>query len=206
MKRSYFFTLTIAAILLLFNSCGGSLSSNKYLGKLPAISDQYQTEIEELEEKADQATDMKKAFKYAKEAELKDDEAEKAIEEYLADFEFLEPIPYESVEDAPYSIDEVKVTGASLINLNIEIKVTLQEDLRNEYNNPIRNLFIRLKALDSEGNLIGSPGVLMSSMGRKFEFNKGDEVVLKGIIRNVREFSDLSKLQSISQEEYEAIK
>jgi hypothetical protein len=208
MKRQILFFAFALAISLTLSNCGngGSVSKNKYLGKLPGIADKYSSELEELEKKAKEATDMDKAFKYAKEAELKEEEADKAIEDYVAENEFTEPIPFEQLADAQYEIQEIMVSGASLERINLKAKVKILEDMKSEYGNPIRNLFVYIKAVNDAGETIGHPTVMASSMGQKDDFTKDNVVELNGSVKYLSELGDLAKIQIISKEEYDKVK
>ena len=187
----------------MLSSCGGgSLADNDYLGKLPAMADKYQTEIDGLKEKAKQATDMDDAFKYQTEYKLKKEEADKAIEEYMVTAEFANPIPFEALPESKFEIIDVIITGASRVRVNFKSRVKIKEDLKNKYGGNEKYFFAYFKAVDKEGNMLGKPGVMASKLSGGGPYTADMESVITGSLDKLYEMATFDKLVFISQEEY----
>lgn len=208
MKKQSLLISTAIVFAIVITSCGGGGigSSNKYLGKLPGLAKKYTTEIEELEKKAEEATDMDKAFKYAKEAENLEKEADKAIEDYVAENEFNEIVPFTTLSDVKYEVKEVKVSGASIERAQFIAKVRVTDDIKNKYGGLERYLFVYVKAVDKNGEILGEPTVFASPMGKKIELVKGAELEIKGGIKHLKDLGNLDKIVNITKEEYDNLK
>jgi hypothetical protein len=203
MKSQNLLLVFIIGIGILITSCGGgSLAENKYLGKLPAIAKKYQTEISELKEKAKQATDMDDAFKYNKEYKLKKEEADKAFDDYMATAEFANQIIFDNNPDYKFEVVEIIIDGASRTRVNLKAKVKINEDIKNEYGGNKKYFFAYFKALDKEGNMIGRPSVMSSSLGGGGPYVAGMETELSGSLEGLSELIGFEKIVFISKEEY----
>ena len=208
MRKLNLLLTTIIGTTLLLSSCGGggSLSENDYLGKLPSMANKYQTEIDGLKEKAKQATDMDDAFKYQKEYKLKKEEADKAIEEYMATAEFANPIPFENLPENKFEIEEITITGASRTRMNMEAKVKIKEDMKNEYGGNEKYFFGYFKAVDAEGNTLGKVGVFASKLSGGGPFTANMETTINGSLDKLSEMDNFNKLIFISRDEYNKLK
>ena len=161
MKRIVLAIICLSVVILLEN-CGGEsgvTTSNKYLGKLPGIAKKYTEKIDKIEEDIKECTDMTKAVKLDKERDLLDDEADKAVKEYLANNP-LNALPFEQKADYPFTIKEVSVNlkySSSISRLQLITKVKIDEDIKHT------TLFAYIIAVDKEGNsLTNRPGVFVS--------------------------------------------
>jgi len=203
-----FNVILLIGVAVVLSSCGGaSMTDNTYLGQLPSISKKYQDLEDEYKEKGKKATDMDDAFKYDKEYKLAKDEGEKAVKEYLATYQFDTPIVFDANPDYQFEISDLKVDGASYTRVNLVLKATMKEDVKNKYGGFQKYIFAYIKALDSEGKIIGNPTVMASPMGGKLpKFEKGVEINIKGGIGNLRDFENFDRIVFISKEEYNKIK
>jgi hypothetical protein len=198
----------IFSMTLILSSCGGgsSVPNNDYLGKLPAISDKYQLEIEKYKEESKQATDMEDAFKYERKYKLAKEESDKAIEEYASSNLIDAVIPFDGLENSKYEVLELKVKGAHRTRVDLIGKVKIKEDLKNKYGGFEKYFFAYIKAVDKDGLLIGKPTVMSSNMGNRDPYTAGLEVPVHGSIGNLRFFGDFEKIVFISKEEYDKTK
>ena len=200
-------SLMSAMLLVLLYSCGGGgMSENKYLGELPAMANKYETEIDELKQKAKEATDMEDAFKYEKEYKLKKEEADQAIVGYVEGHEFTETIPFKELDGSRFTVESIAVTGASRERVNFEATIKVNEDYKNEYGGWEKYIFGYIKAVDAEGNTLGKATVLASPMGARKEYHAGDSEKLSGGIRPLSELGEFAAIQFISKEEYDQAK
>lgn len=200
-KHLFLFALAIVFI----SSCGGSgsVSSNEYLAKLPGLAQKYHEEITELEKELKENTDMEDDFKLRKELELKEEEAEKAIETYYEEHKAeIKPLPFEEKDDERYSIEEIKVSGATYDQLNIKAKVKVNEELRGKYGSRTKTIFLYLMFYDSKGEPLGEWGVCASSFGNRDGFEIGKSYEMNGIIRGLHNTGDFAKVIAHDREYY----
>jgi len=204
-----FILAVIAGFSLLMSSCGGgegSMASNDYLGKLPSISENYQSDIDEFKEKAKRSTDMEDAFEYDKKYKLTKEEADIKITEYVKNNLMDTPIPFVALEDSKYEVMDLFIKGASRTRLNLESNVKIKEDLKNKYGGFEKYFFAYIKAVDIDGNMVGKPTVMSSNMGSNKSYTAGLEVPIKGSIGNHRFFGNFEKIIFITKDEYQANK
>lgn len=201
LKKTGLAIISLSIIFLLAN-CGGGTSSNEYLGKLPGIAKKYTEKIDKKEKELKECTDMGKAFKLDNEVKSLEDEADKAIEECLANNP-LNALPFEQKADYPFTIQEVSVNttnSSSISRLQLILKVNIDEDIKYTI------LFAYINAVDKEGNsLIKRPGVFSSGF-RNQDFTKGMEYEFTGSIDDVKNLGKFEKFIFISSEEYNKLK
>lgn len=204
MKKIVLAIICLSVVIFLEN-CGGEggvTTSNKYLGKLPGIAKKYTEKIDKIEKNIKECTDMAKAFKLDKEKDLLDDEADKAVKEYLTNNP-LTNLPFEQKADYPFTIKEVSVNlkySSSISRLQLITKVKIDEDIKHA------TLFSYIIAVDKEGNsLTKRPGVFVSGY-RNQDFTKGMEVEFTGTIDDVKNLGEFEKFVFIAREEYDKSK
>ena len=200
------YVLFLGFFLFIYSCGGGGFSENEYLGKLPAIAAKYQVEIDELKAKAKASTDMEDAFKYNKEYKLKKEEAGKAIDEYLVSANFTNAIKFDNNPDYKFEVVEIRIEGASRIRVNLKAKVKISEDLKNEYGGNKKYFFAYIKAVDKEGNTLGKPTAMSSSLSGGGPYIAGAETEISGSIGNLSEFVEFEKIVFISKDEYSKTK
>jgi len=204
MKTKKLIILFSIILSLILSSCGGgSISENEFLGKLPGLSEKYQSEIDEFKEKVKQATDMDDAFKYEKKYKLAKEEADRVISEYFTTSILDAPIPFEIAVESKYEILDLHLSGASRTRIDLKCNVKIKEDLKNKYGGFEKYFFAYIKAIDKDGNIIGKPTVMASSMGNSEPYTAGLDVTISGSIGNLRYFSDFDKIIFITKNEYE---
>jgi hypothetical protein len=207
LKKIGLATISLSIIFLLTN-CGGGTSTNEYLGKLPGIAKKYNEKIDKKEKELKECTDMGKAFKLDNEVKSLEDEADKAIEEYLVNNPLI-ALPFEQKADYPFTIQEVSVNtkySSSISRLKLITKVKIDQDIKSKYGGFEKTIFAYVIAVDKEGNsLIKRPGVFSSGFGKQ-EFKKGMEVELSGSIDGVMNLGKFDKFEFISREEYNKLK
>lgn len=207
MKSQNFIFAFFIGLGLIISSCGGGgLSDNQYLGKLPALANKYDTQIDELKEKGKQATDMEKAFEYDKKYKLMKEEADNAIDEYMATAEFTTPIPFDNNPDYKFEVLEITISGASRSRVNLKAKVKIKEDLKNKYGGNEKYFFGYIKAVDKDGNTLGKPTAMSSSLSGGGPYLADAEAEISGSIGSLSEFIGFEKIIFISNEEYKKTK
>ena len=190
------------SIMFLLANCGGGTSTNEYLGKLPYIAKKYTEKIDKKEKELKECTDMGKAFKLDNEVKSLEDEADKAIEECLANNP-LNALPFEQKADYPFTIKEVSINSkysSSISRLQLILKVNIDEDIK------YTTLFAYIIAVDKEGKFLTKrPGVFASGF-RNQDFTKGMEYEFTGTIDGVKNLEKFEKFVFISREEYNRLK
>jgi hypothetical protein len=199
--------MTGLILTLLVSGCGGGSgsSSNEFLGKLPGIAKKYNDKIEKKEKDKKETTSMEKAFKLKKQIDELEDDAEKAIEDYLADNPITN-VPFDQ-ESAGYqfTIKDISVDRSSESRITFKANIVVDEDIKNEYGSVKRDCFTYLIAVGKDGNsLIKRPGVMMSR--NNDGFLKGTEAEMKGSIDGPADLADFVKLKFLSREEYDNLK
>ena len=201
-----------STICMLFFACGGGntgsgssgeAATNEKLGKLPGIAKQYKDDIAKKKQELEECTDQEEAFKLHKEGKLLEKEADKVIEEYVKNNPITN-LPFEQNAEYKFTINEVRVEGASDSRINFKAKVTINEDIRLHFGNPpgfAKNFFAYMQAVDKNGKpLTRKKGVMMNS-GRS-PFKTGMEVEMYGSLDGPADLVDFDKLVFISEEEY----
>lgn len=211
MKNNILILLGFVTIAFLHASCDGGTNAsdtyyNKYLGKLPGIAKKYTEKIDKKKKDLKECTDFEESFKLSKELELLDDEVDKAIDEYLASNPITN-VPFEQKADYQFKIKEVWIESASSYRINFKAKVTITEDIRNNWGNPpgfAKWFFAYVQAVDKEGNsLTKRPGVFGSRRG---PFKADMEVEMDGDLVRPADLINFKKLIFISREEYDKLK
>ncbi len=202
-KKTGLATISLG-IIFFIASCGGGTSTNEHLGKLPGIAKKYTEKIDKMEKELKECTDMQKAFKLDKEIKLLDEEADKAIEEYLASNP-LNAFPFEQKADYPFTINEVSINtknSSSISRIHLIAKVTINQDIKNKYGGFERTIFAYITAVDKEGNILKNKPDVFSSGFTKQEFTKGKEIELTGSIDEIDKLVNFDKFIFVSKEEY----
>lgn len=201
----------IGVVLLLVccgDGSGGGSSSNQYLGKLPGIAKNYVDRIDGLKKDLEESTDMEESFSLSKEIKLLKKEANKAIEEYVANNPITN-IPFEQKVDYKFTIKEVSVHptySSSTSYLHLIAKLKVDEDIKNEYGGFERTIFAYVIAVDKEGNsLLKKPGVFASGF-KSQNYTKGMDSELGGGISDLNNLVNFEKLVFVSKAEYDKLK
>lgn len=208
MKRLNKFYTLLAGLSLVLAGCGGggSVQENEFLGTLPGLAANYDTQLEELKQKAKESTSMDDAFKYDKEYDLLKEEADKKMEETFAATKFEKGIPFQGLESDRFTVETMTATGAGRTRLNLEATVKAKEDLKNEYGGWEKYIFGYIVVVDAQGGFLGDPTVLASAMGARPEYKAGDEIKMTGSIGPLKDFVNFAAIKFISKEEYESKK
>lgn len=189
---------------IVMTSCGGAdVKENEYLGELPSIVKNYESEIDEKKKEAKESTDMEKAFELEKEKDLLDDEMDQAIEDYVNENPELinKELPFETLPDNKYTVNKVTVSQVST-RLNLLFSLTINEDIKNKYGGIEKFLFIYFKAVDSNGETIPETISVATSFGTRDPLVAGAEYDVSGSLL-VEHLEDFSKIVQITKEEYE---
>ncbi len=199
----------LAFYIVFLTGCGGSgiginSVNNEYLNKLPSIAKEYNDKIEAKEKEIHECTDMNDAFKLEKELSLLKEEWEVKIKESNAENPITKPLPFESMANLPYKVNQITVESDKVYKANMTIKfdVALNQDIKNKWNGFEKYLFIYFLALDQDGKEI--PGVISVAMnsGRE-ELKSGFACVVSGQLGPLAKLEHFAKLKLISKEEYD---
>lgn len=195
--------LALFALVIFLSSCGGgSVSNNEFLGQLPGLSNKYNKNIEKLEVKLKECTDMNKAYEYEKKIKLLKEEAKKALAEYVESNEFSD-IPFQNLETNRFEVLEIKVKGTNRTRVNLAAKAKVKEDLKSKYGNMEKTFFAYIKAIDKDGNMIGKPTVMASDMANREPYTAGTEANMFGSLGPLYELESFNKIVIITKEEYQ---
>lgn len=195
------FAFVISAFFLA--NCGGGTSTNEYLGELPGIAKEYTEKIAKMEKDIKECTDLGEAFKLTKEKKLLGDEADKAVEEYLTSNPITD-LPFEQKADYQFSIKEIAVESVSDSRINFKAKVTIKEDIRNNFGTPpgfANTFFAYIKAVDKEGNSLTRKFGVTGPWGRG-PFKADMVVDIHGSLDGPADLANFDKLVFVSKEEY----
>ncbi len=207
MKKLRLISGLMIITMFFLNSCGGggfSTTENEFLGKLPSIEKNYAEQLDEMETKIKECTDLEKAFKLEKEKGLLKEEKEKAIEEYVAANPLNKELPFEALAGTKYTINKVVVNKARAGNLNIKFLITINEEMRGKYGSLEKTLFVYFKALDSEGNYIANSTTVATNFA-SMKLVAGTEYEAFGSWQSkaTRNMEDFAKIVEITREEYD---
>ncbi|MCD4691867.1 MAG: hypothetical protein K8R79_03040 [Calditrichales bacterium] len=206
MKKKIILFICYVTIVFLFVSCGKSTNdvSNAFLGKLPSIEKKYADLLDEKEKEIEKCTDMKEAYKLAKEKKLLNKEKEKAIAEYVSAHPLNKDLPFQSLPDTKYNIKKVVVNKASSSNLNIKFLITINEDIKSKYGSIEKTLFIYFKALDSKGNYLPKSTTVATNF-KTIKLVAETEYEAFGSWQNkaTRNMEDFAKIVEVTRDEWE---
>lgn len=203
-KNYFIISAVISAFLL--TSCGGGMKTikNEFLGEIPSIEKHYAEKTAEKEKELKESKDINKAFKLSKEVdELKEEWKTKVEEAFKAGLP-VKSLPFESMGSKAYSVDMVTVASATKSNISLKFSVTVLEDLKNEWDITVKDLFIYFKAVDKSGNDIEGSKTVAVNFGR-IEMKAGTKAELTGTwqskaIINMEQFA---AVKEITKDEYE---
>ncbi len=198
-------TLLLAAGVLFIAACGGGgFASNEYLGDLPGMAQSYYEDLESLDEKLENTTSMEKAFKYDKEMDQMEDEADEKLEAYAEEHSF-EPLPYEIIGNTGYTVKEVRVVGAEYCKLELEMDIEFAEEPKSKYGGKVYEFYTYGACYDKEGNLLNGRIVFSGSNTEDNPFKPGTVVTLKGSQYNLNELVDFANLKLMAKDEYDKL-
>ena len=204
------FYVTTITVVFFLSSCGGNVSSNKYLGELPGIAKKYAQEIDGLKQDLKASTDINESFGLKKKIDNLEDEAEQGIKDYLTGNP-LTKLPFEQKAKDKFTVKEVSVHPqypSSINRLQLLAKVTINEDIRNDYGNPpgfARNFFAYVIAVDKDGkSLTKRPGVFMNATQSPFKANMEAEIY--GSLDGPADLANFEKFVFISKDDYDKMK
>jgi hypothetical protein len=122
--KSLFICLLFAAILSSGcnknpeSSSGKDYTKNEFLGEVPSINKVYKQKIDDKTVEIKECTDQNKSIKLRKEFEQLKAERDELIEKSFAEC-LLKPVPFEPIENVPYTISGIKISKASIVWLNV---------------------------------------------------------------------------------------
>ncbi len=212
MKTKLFNSLITACAAALIYSCGGSgggfsSSSNDYLNYLPSIANNYEQQIEAKKKAIHDNTSIEDAFKLDKELDLLKEEWDAKIKESNISDPITKPLPFEALPDMPYTINQVTIDKEKVYKANITMNfdVTIKQDIKNEYGNFVKTLFVYYTAMDKSGTLI--PGVVSVGMNMKpEELKAGLKCLVSAQLGPLAKLEDFAKIKIITNEEYKTLK
>ncbi len=206
MKKSINSILIVCLFGVLFSACGGGMKTvnNEFLGTIPSIEKHYSEKLEKMEQDLKECKDMQKAYKISKEIDLLKDEWKQKTEDAFKAGLPAKSLPFESIGNEAYNVDMVTVNSITKGNISLKFTVSILEDLKNEWDITVKDLFIYFKAVDKAGNDIEGSKTVAVNMGRT-EMKAGTIAELSGVwqskaIINMEQFA---AVKEITKEEYE---
>jgi len=200
--------VSLITILLLINCGGGSsLKDNKYLGKYPSLLKQSYKEAMDTKKKIQVAMkneDMEKYKELATKAQQMAQKHKEKIDKYLKENPLKnKELPFEPLENTPYTIKKVKIREASVDGLGLNFPVKVNEDIKGQYSLK-KHLNIYFKAIDTEGNVIkGRKKIARNALNETLKAGKTlDNVNTFYKDMDVKDFEDFATFVEITKEEY----
>lgn len=207
MKNIISILSALLMVTFLMTSCGGGAGktvTNDYLGEYPSIVKNYKQKIEDLEKDAKSNTDLNKAFEIAKKIENMKDEFKAKLEEYSKTYKFEKDIPFEPLAGTKYTINSIKVDRVNDGGLGLAFAATINEDLKNEYNNYEQTLMIYIQALSADGQVIpGSYTVAVSTPMADLKKGLQTKMTCAWSSSKTKDFENFAKIKEITKEEYD---
>ncbi len=202
--------ISCLSLVILLQSCGGEVSSNQYLGKLPGIAKKYSQEIESTKKELKESKDMNEAFGLQKELDNLKDESENAVKEYIANNN-LESIPFEMKTDHPFTIKDIKIDPKNhrISSLDLVASVKFNKnltanDIREMYGGFGSTINAYAQVIDSKGTPLHNTvfQIKIPYSQNEFRAKEGVEYTMKGTIFKLAELENFAKINFISKDEY----
>jgi hypothetical protein len=205
MKAKTNLPMAISSLLiLLLTSCGGGLttSKNEFLGEIPSIQKYYSTKIQEKNKELKECTDMEKAFKLGKEADLLKQEWDAKLEESLKANPLTAALPFEPLKNQPYTVTGISVDKCNSMGFGIKLSLKFNTDIKFEY----KDIWIYYLAIDKEGKEI--EGTKLQSLIRQElgkDLKAGTDVEATGCWTKsaISTMENFAKIKFITKEEYD---
>jgi hypothetical protein len=193
-----------SSLTLLLTSCGGGMktSKNEFLGEIPSIQKYYHAKIDEKDKELKACTDMNKAFKLDKEAELLKQEWDAKIAESLKTNPLTAPIPFEPLKDQSYTID--KISFSNVNSMGFGIKLSIKVDTEIKFDN--KDIFLYYIAIDKDGKEIQGTktrSLIRQDYGK--DLKAGTEVETSGSwpTKAICNMEDFAKIKFITKDEFD---
>jgi hypothetical protein len=189
--------LGLAGLLAACGAGGGSSSENAFLGKFPAMEKEYESKIEDMENKLSNAKSMDEMVEFGNKVENLEKEKEEKIDAYVSTNPFSDTLPIKRLNNDPrYSISNVKVKTARTGVLNIEFTIAINEDIPGLLN-------VYFKAIDTKGEEIPGSRTVAVSFAR-VALNAGINYTVEGGWRSavIQNMEDFASIVEITEEEY----
>jgi hypothetical protein len=205
MKTKMHLFMAISSSLIIFlTSCGGGMktSKNEFLGEIPSIQKYYHTKIDEKDKELKACTDMNKAFKLDKEAELLKQEWDAKIAESLKANPLSAALPFEPLKGQPYTIN--KITFSNVNSMGFGIKLSIKVDTDIKFDN--KDIFLYYLAVDKDGKEIQgtkSRSFIRQDYGK--DLKAGTEIEATGSwpTKAICNMEDFTKIKFVTQDEYD---
>ena len=215
MKKALKSILGGILISLFFSQCGGTGSSriiNEYLGAVPSIEIEYAIKWQELTNERRAAGTLEQSERLRLQLEELRTQWTESIENHLRENPLIKPLPFTPLDNTPYTINEIKVAGATMGRIELVLDVTLTDDILEENpfawgggptHRPVTNMRIYFKALDSGGNDIPHSLISATHTGRE-PLTKGTNWKINAIwgreaIINLEDFASITE---VTEKEY----
>ncbi len=201
-ERKVGFVITTMVLLVLGSCTSGSLSENKYLGKIPAKASQIEEEIYNLTEKQNQVKDPEEFRKIGEKIKELNSEWSTWIKDNEESAKIEPTIPFEVEGDFPYTVKEVGLSRERSV-VKLHFKLSMNRDFKGK--NYLRDkITLYFTGLDSNNEII-----LFSALpARMYEVREdlpvGSEIIIDGTW-NRDHFvflGELAKIKIITQELY----
>lgn len=204
-KTTQLFISAIIAVVVI-SSCGGGAKTikNEFLGEIPSIEKNYMEKLDKKEQELKESKDLNKAFKISKEVDEVKEEWKQKVEEAFKAGLPSETLPFEPLKNTHYTVDRVTVTSASRGSMSLAFHVTINEDVKNEWDIVEKSLFIYFKAVDKDGNDIENSKTVAVNFTRE-DMTAGKKAELSGVWQSkaIANMEYFAAVKEITKEEYE---
>jgi len=206
-ESKLFSTILISFSILFLSSCGGDNSkvqTNEFLGEIPSLEKSYYEKMEQKEKEIKENKDINNAYKLSKEKDLLKDEWDTKIKESIAVKPLNKPLPFDNLDNENFKITEIKADKASRGYLNLQFNVNIDQDIKNEFGNFSKDIFVYFKAVDNQGKDIAD-SYSVAYVTKREEMKAGKTVTATGGWKNsaLRNMENFAKIKIITKDEYE---
>lgn len=204
MKRIMSISVALIIAILFMNSCGKSLTENKYLGVIPGKAQNFNEEREKLLDNETKAKDGEQRRELQEKRSELGREWNDWLHEYASAGGLQPTIPHEVEGDFPYTVNEVSLAvNRSVIELLFSL--TTVEDFQHSI--PRQRIRLFFVGLDSEKNPIVLSALPAAMYEVREDLPAGSEVTLKGVWNrdHLQFLEDLDMILIISGEKYDEL-
>ena len=190
--------------VLLLNSCGGGLttSKNEFLGEIPSLQKYYSAKIHDKNKELKECTDMEKAFKLGKEADVLKQEWDAKIEESLKANPVAASLPFEPMKNQPYTVNKITFVRVNNMGFGFDLSIKIDQDMK--INN--QDYWVYYVAIDKDGKEIqDSKSRSLVNQALQNELKAGTVIEAHGSwnTKTLCNMENFAKIRFITKDEFE---
>lgn len=179
------------------------VENNAYLNRLPSIAKKYSLMLNAKESELNKCIDIQEAYRLDKEFSLIKKEWNIRIKESNSSNPITKSLPYISLTDADYIVNQITVVPDKIYmsHITIQFDITITKNIKNDYGGFQKSLFIYYQAVDNKGKTIPKT----SSLGTNFkqvELKAGFTFSISGQLGPLDQLQNFKTIKLISQNEY----